>query len=86
MGSNFIPLVEYAGVTCNSLRANSVIVTGGATGIGSDIVRGFAGQGCRVGFLNCEAAACKTLAERRSWPRRSGATSSASIASFPAGR
>lgn len=85
MGSNFIPQVEYAGVTCNSLRGKSVIVTGGATSIGSDIVRGFAGQGCRVGFLDCEAAASKTLAERACRPGRSGATSSASIASFPAG-
>ena len=62
MSSKTIPKVEYAGVTYNSLRGKSVIVTGGATGIGSDIVRGFAGQGCKVGFLDLEEAAGKALA------------------------
>ncbi len=57
-----IPEVEYAGVTYNSLRGKGVIVTGGATGIGSDIVRGFAGQGCQVGFLDREVAAGRSLA------------------------
>ena len=63
MSSKTIPHVEYAGVTYNSLRGKSVIVTGGATGIGSDIVRGFAGQGCKVGFLDREAAAGQALAK-----------------------
>ena len=63
MSTRAIPRVDYAGVTYNSLRDKSVIVTGGATGIGSDIVRGFAGQGCKVGFLDREAAAGKTLAD-----------------------
>ena len=57
-----IPEVEYAGVTYNSLRGKGVIVTGGATGIGSDIVRGFAGQGCQVGFLDRDAVAGQALA------------------------
>jgi NAD(P)-dependent dehydrogenase (short-subunit alcohol dehydrogenase family) len=63
MSSKNIPKVEYAGVTYNSLRGKGVIITGGATGIGSDIVRGFAGQGCKVGFLDREAAAGAALAE-----------------------
>jgi D-xylose 1-dehydrogenase len=62
MSSKTIPKVDFAGVTYNSLRGKSVIITGGATGIGSDIVRGFAGQGCRVGFLDRENAAGKALA------------------------
>jgi len=61
MSSKAIPKVDFAGVTYNSLRGKSVIVTGGASGIGSDIVRGFAGQGCRVGFLDREEAAGKAL-------------------------
>jgi NAD(P)-dependent dehydrogenase (short-subunit alcohol dehydrogenase family) len=35
-----------------SLQGTSVIVTGGASGIGADIVRAFAGQGARVGFVD----------------------------------
>ena len=34
------------------LRDRAVLVTGGATGIGADIVRAFAGQGARVSFLD----------------------------------
>ena len=63
MSTQAIPKVDYAGVTYNSLRGKGVIITGGATGIGADIVRGFAGQGCKVGFLDREAAAGKALAE-----------------------
>ena len=63
MSSKSLPKVDFAGVTFNSLRGKAVIVTGGATGIGSDIVRGFAGQGCKVGFLDREVAAGRALAE-----------------------
>ena len=35
-----------------SLEGTSVIVTGGASGIGAEIVRAFAGQGSRVGFVD----------------------------------
>jgi NAD(P)-dependent dehydrogenase (short-subunit alcohol dehydrogenase family) len=62
MASRSVPNVEYAGVAYHSLRGKSVIVTGGASGIGADIVRGFAGQGCKVGFLDREAAIGKALA------------------------
>jgi D-xylose 1-dehydrogenase len=62
MVSKVIPQAEYAGVTYHSLRGKGVIVTGGATGIGADIVRGFAGQGCKVGFLDREVAAGRALA------------------------
>jgi NAD(P)-dependent dehydrogenase (short-subunit alcohol dehydrogenase family) len=38
--------------TYPSLKDKSVIVTGGASGIGAEIVRAFAGQGAKVGFLD----------------------------------
>ena len=47
-----IPDVKFAGAAFHSLPGRSVIVTGGASGIGADIVRAFAEQGCRVGFVD----------------------------------
>lgn len=38
--------------TYPSLNGKSVLVTGGASGIGADIVRAFHGQGARVGFVD----------------------------------
>src|SRR6478735_1653835 len=44
-----------------SLRNKSVLITGGATGIGADIVRSFARQGAKVAFIDIDAAAGKAL-------------------------
>ena len=57
-----VPQVAYAGVAYHSLRGKSVIVTGGASGIGADMVRAFAGQGCRVGFVDRVEDAGRALA------------------------
>ncbi len=57
-----IPAVTHAGVTFNSLRGRSVLITGGASGIGADLVRAFAGQGCRVGFVDRDQKAGEALA------------------------
>jgi len=57
------PDVAFAGVTFNSLRDRGVLITGGASGIGADMVRAFAAQGCRVGFVDRDAAAGQTLAD-----------------------
>ena len=38
------------------------MVTGGASGIGAEIVRGFAEQDARVGFLDMDGGASATLA------------------------
>lgn len=43
------------------LAAASVFVTGGASGIGADIVRAFVAQGARVGFVDIDAAATTAL-------------------------
>ena len=45
-----------------SLKGRSVFVTGGASGIGAEIVRAFAEQGARVGFLDMDASAGEALA------------------------
>jgi NAD(P)-dependent dehydrogenase (short-subunit alcohol dehydrogenase family) len=57
-----VPQVEFAGATFASLHGRGVIVTGGASGIGADIVRGFAAQGCTVGFLDRDDALGQALA------------------------
>ena len=45
-----------------SLRGKTVYITGGAQGIGAEIVRAFAAQGARVGFLDRDAEASRALA------------------------
>ena len=57
-----VPQVEFAGASFRSLRGQGVIVTGGASGIGAEIVRGFVAQGCMVGFLDRDEAAGDALA------------------------
>jgi len=44
-----------------SLRDVPVFVTGGATGIGADIVRAFAAQGAKVGFTDIDTAGALAL-------------------------
>lgn len=46
-----------------SLKGQTVFITGGASGIGADLVREFAGQGCRVGFVDIDAAGGKALSD-----------------------
>jgi len=48
--------------TYPSLKGRTVIVTGGATGIGESIVRHFAAQGSRVGFIDINGEAGRALA------------------------
>lgn len=48
--------------TYPSLEGVAVIVTGGASGIGAETVRAFAGQGARVGFIDIDAARGAALA------------------------
>ncbi len=44
-----------------SLSGKTVLVTGGATGIGAEIVRAFAAQGARVGFIDLDEAASQAM-------------------------
>src|SRR5690349_18569205 len=45
-----------------SLQDATVVVTGGASGIGMEMVRAFAGQGSRVGFLDFDVEHGEALA------------------------
>lgn len=53
---------EFA--TYPSLRDKTVIITGGASGIGAEIVAAFAAQGSRIGFLDLDEAGSAAMAER----------------------
>ncbi|MCA8879593.1 MAG: SDR family oxidoreductase [Rhodobacteraceae bacterium] len=47
-----------------SLAGRTVLVSGGASGIGAEIVTAFARQGARVGFLDLDAKTSAALADR----------------------
>jgi NAD(P)-dependent dehydrogenase (short-subunit alcohol dehydrogenase family) len=52
------------GATYPDLRDKTVVITGGASGIGASMVEAFAGQGAKVGFIDIDAAHGRALAER----------------------
>jgi D-xylose 1-dehydrogenase len=52
-----------------SLENAVVFVTGGASGIGEEMVRAFADQGARVGFVDFAAEAGRALAAELSGER-----------------
>ncbi|MGH8176764.1 MAG: SDR family NAD(P)-dependent oxidoreductase [Steroidobacter sp.] len=51
----------YDSVSYRSLSGRSVLVTGGASGIGAEIVRAFASQGARVAFVDIDDRAAEAL-------------------------
>ena len=54
---------KVSGVVYHSLKEQVVLVTGGATGIGADFVRGFHAQGAQVAFLDIQAKAGAALSD-----------------------
>jgi len=46
-----------------SLKGKTVIVTGGASGIGAEIVTAFAAQGANVGFVDIDTSAAEALVQ-----------------------
>src|SRR5437764_14486933 len=50
------------GATYPSLIDRTVLVTGGATGIGASVVEHFAGQGAKVGFIDIDTQSGTLLA------------------------
>ena len=46
-----------------SLKGKTVFITGGASGIGAELVRSFAAQGARVGFVDLDEANSQVLAD-----------------------
>jgi NAD(P)-dependent dehydrogenase (short-subunit alcohol dehydrogenase family) len=50
--------------TYPSLRDQTVFITGGASGIGAEIVRAFAAQGARIGIVDIDAAGGAATVER----------------------
>ncbi len=59
-------MTERAVATYPSLAGRTVFVSGGASGIGEAIVRAFAGQGARIGFVDIMEGAGTKLAEELS--------------------
>jgi len=54
----------YDSVRYGSLEGRSVLITGGASGIGAAMVEAFAGQGARVAFLDIDVAGGEAMATR----------------------
>ena len=52
------PITRYP-----DLEGRTVLITGGASGIGAEMVSAFAAQGARVGFLDLDEAAAKALVD-----------------------
>ena len=53
----------YDSVRYASLPGRSVLITGGASGIGAEMVRAFSAQGARVAFLDVDSAGGAAMAE-----------------------
>ena len=55
-------MTESAIATYPSLKGKTVVVTGGGSGIGAQLTRRFAGQGCKTAFIDIDRPASEALA------------------------
>src|SRR5262245_10325293 len=67
-----------------SLADRTVLVTGGATGIGETLVREFAGQGAKVGFIDIAREAGTALARELAGSRHAPMFVEADVTDIPA--
>ena len=56
-------MTQLTFATYPSLKGKTVFITGGASGIGAELVRSFAAQGARVGFVDLDEANSQVLAD-----------------------
>ncbi|HEX3348591.1 MAG TPA: SDR family oxidoreductase [Acetobacteraceae bacterium] len=57
-------MTDYRTATYRSLAGRGVLISGGASGLGAEMVRAFAQQGARVVFFDIDDAAAGELVER----------------------
>ena len=50
-----------------SLEGKTVFITGGASGIGAELVRGFAAQGANVGFVDLDETNSRDQTSIATW-------------------
>jgi NAD(P)-dependent dehydrogenase (short-subunit alcohol dehydrogenase family) len=62
MGADRTAADRYASVSYRSLVGKPVVITGGASGIGAEMVRAFAAQGAKVAFLDIDEKAGAAVA------------------------
>ena len=53
---------DYTTVRYRSLEGRSVVITGGASGIGEEMVKAFVAQGARVSFIDIDTERGEALA------------------------
>ena len=59
---------DYTTVQYRSLQDRSVVITGGASGIGEEMVKAFVAQGARVSFIDIDAGAGRSAGRRDRQP------------------
>ena len=79
-----LPPGDRSFATYPSLVDRTVLITGGATGIGASLVQHFAAQGAKVGFVDIDAAAGTALADSLGGARHAPFFLAADLTDIPA--